>query len=104
MENKVYRLQYLPLFQQDLMEAVNYISMVLKNPDAALKLIDNVETAILERLNNPASFEPYRSVKKRRYNYYRIYIGNYVVYYVLNDNVMEVRRFLYGSRDTDRLL
>lgn len=59
MENKSYQLRYLPLFEQDLISTVNYITNVLKNEDAALRLIDDV---------------------------------------------MEVRRLMYGARDTDRHL
>ena len=103
MENKSYQLRYLPLFEQDLISTANYITNVLKNEDAALRLIDDVETAILERLNNPVAFEPYRSAKKRDYPYYRIYVRNYVIYYVVIGDVMEVRRLMYGARDTDRL-
>ncbi len=94
----------MPLFEQDFMQTASYITNVLKNPDAAEKLVDDVETAILERLNNPLVFEPYPSVKKRKYPYYRIYVRNYVIYYVVIGDVMEVRRFLYGARDTERYL
>ena len=76
----------------------------MKNEDAALRLIDDVESAILERLDNPVAFEPYRSAKKRDHPYYRIYVRNYVVYYVVIGDVMEVRRLIYGARDTDRHL
>ena len=69
MENKSYQLRYLPIF----------------------------ETAILKRLENPLAFEPYRSAKRREYPYYRIYVRNYVVYYVVIGNVMEVRRLIYKS-------
>ena len=79
MENKSYQLRYLPLFEQDLISTANYITNVFKNEDAALRLIDDVETAILERLNNPVAFEPYRSAKKRNCPYYRIYVRNYVI-------------------------
>lgn len=104
MENKTYELRYLPLFEQDLLKAVSYITNVLKNPQAADQLLDDEEQAILERLNNPVAFEPYRFAKKRPYHYYRIYVRNYVVYYVVIDNIMEVRSFLYGARDMDKLL
>lgn len=104
MENKKYQLCYLPLFEQDLMDATGYISNVLKNPDAAMRLVDDVERAILERLENPLSFESYRSSKKRPHPYYRIYVRNYVIYYVVIGDVMEVRRFMYGARDTDKYL
>lgn len=76
----------------------------MKNEDAALRLIDDAETAILERLNNPVAFESHCSVKKRDYPYYRIYVRNYVIYYVVIDDVMEVRRLMYGARDMDRHL
>ena len=90
MENKIYHLRYLPIFEQDLISTASYITNVLKNEDAALRLIDDVEAAILERLNNPLAFEPYVSAKKRDYPYYRIYVRNYVIYYVVIDDVMEV--------------
>ena len=70
MEDRKYRLRYLPLFEQDLERAVLYIANVLRNPDAAFNLVDDVEAAILERLDYPLSFEPYPSTKKRKYPYY----------------------------------
>ena len=76
MENKIYHLRYLPIFEQDLISTASYITNVLKNEDAALRLIDDIEDAILERLNNPVAFEPYVSAKKRDYPYYRIYVRN----------------------------
>lgn len=57
MENKSYKLRYLPLFEQDLISTASYITNVLKNEDAAIRLVDDVEAAILERLNNPIAFE-----------------------------------------------
>lgn len=53
--NKSYQLRYLPIFEQDLIDTANYITNVLKNEDAALRLIDAVEASILERLNNPVA-------------------------------------------------
>lgn len=103
MKNEKYKLRYLPLFEQDLIQTVSYITNVLKNTDAAEKLVNDVEDAIQERLEYPLAFEPFPS-KKRDYPYYRIYIRNYVIYYVVIGDVMEVRRFLYGARDTNRYL
>ena len=96
-------MRYLPLFEQDLIQTVSYITNVLKNTDAAEKLVNDVEDAIQERLEYSLAFEPFPS-KKRDYPYYRIYVRNYVIYYVVIGDVMEVRRFLYGARDTNRYL
>lgn len=40
MQDKIYKLRYLPLFEQDLLDTVNYISKVLKNEEAAMRLIE----------------------------------------------------------------
>ena len=101
---KNYKLRYLPLFERDLSEAAVYISDVLNNPQAAEKLVDEVERAILERQKMPLSFEPYRSAKPREHDYYRIYVGNYTVFYVVIGDVIEVRRFIYSARDIERLI
>ena len=96
-------MRYLPLFEQDLIQTISYITNVLKDTDAAEKLVNDIEDAIQERLEYPLAFEPFPS-KKRDYPYYRIYVRNYVIYYVVIGDVMEVRRFLYGARDTNRYL
>ena len=109
MLSKEYRLSYLPLFYEDLDEKTTYIAETLKNPKAASDLLDKVEAAIMERLPVAESFEPYHSVRERRYTYYRIYVDNYTIYYVVidddpNNPVMEVRRFLYNGQNRDELL
>ena len=43
MENKSYQLRYLPIFETDLLSTVNYITNVLKNEDAADRLVDDIE-------------------------------------------------------------
>ena len=109
MLSKKYRLSYLPLFYEDLDEKITYIAEVLRNPKAANDLLDKVEAAIMERLPVAESFEPYHSIRERKYPYYRIYVDNYVIYYVVisdnpDDLIMEVRRFLYNGQNRDELL
>ena len=109
MFSKKYRLSYLPLFYEDLDEKVTYIAEKLKNPKAANVFLDKVESAIMERLPVAESFEPYYSVRERRYSYYRIYVDNYIIYYVVIDDdphdlVMEVRRFLYNGQNRDNMV
>ncbi len=109
MFSKKYRLSYLPLFYDDLDEKVTYITEKLNNPKAANDLLDKVESAIMERLPVAESFEPYHSVRERRYSYYRIYVDNYIIYYVVIDDdpkdlVMEVRRFLYNGQNRSNMV
>lgn len=99
MEDKHYKLRFLPLFEEDLNEIVDYIVDRLQNPAAAENLVKLVQGAIQERLPHAEAFEPYRSAKERQYPYYRIYVRNYVIFYVVIDDVMEVRRILYNRRN-----
>ena len=108
MPNSKYKLRYLPLFYEDLNEKVEYIAFEKLNPTAAIKLVDAVEAAILERLPIAESFETYPSLFERKHPYYRIYVDNFIVFYVIIDaeggQIMEVRRFLYKGQDRDSMI
>lgn len=99
MNEKKYKLRILPLFEYDLNEIVDYISLMLKNPTAANKLVDDVERAICDRLSCAQSFEPYRTLEEHPHPYYRIQVRNFSVFYVVIDDTMEVRRIIYSRRD-----
>ena len=99
MLGEAYALEYLPLFDEELAAAVRYIAIELANPDAAAKLVDDVESAITNRRFAPEAFEPVHSEKDREHPYYRIAVGNYLVLYCVIDKVMEVRRFVYAPSD-----
>ena len=87
MNEKHYDLRFLPLFEDDLNEIVDYITYRLRNPAAA------------ERLPCAESFEPFHSARERQYPYYRIQVRNFTVFYVVIGNIMEVRRILYNRRN-----
>lgn len=101
---KKYKLSFLPLFEEDLNEIVDYITTDLQNPSAADRLVDDIESAIRNRLEAPLSYAPFHSSKKRLHPYYRINVRNFSVFYVVIDDTMEVRRVLYSKRDLDNLL
>ena len=99
MHSGKFRLEAAPLFGMELEQALNYIETQLSNPAAADKLQADVETAVRERLSAPTSFEPVASRVDREHPYYRIYVGNYIVFYCVIGNVMELRRFIYKGRN-----
>ena len=102
--DKEYTLNYLPQFEHDLAAARDYIAFTLQNPEAALRLVEDAEKAVLKRLNNPLSFQPYPSIRKRKLPYYRINVRNFSIFYVVIGNVMEVRRFVYNKRNLPEIL
>ncbi len=104
MDEKRYKLRFLPLFAEDLDAITDDISMRLHNPDAARALLDAIQAAINARTTCAEAFEPYPSLRERRYPYYRIYVKNYIIFYVVIGDVMEVRRILYSRRNLRQIL
>ena len=104
MLNDSYELRILPLFEDDLNGIVDYIAFTLCNPVAAENLVDSVEKAVYERLKCPEAFEPYHSAKERACPYYTINVKNYLIFYVVIGNVMELRRILYSRRNWQTLI
>ena len=99
MNGKQYKLSILPLFEDDLNEIVDYITYRLKNLIAAENFVDEVEKAIYDRLSCAEAFEQYHSARERKYPYYQISVRNYIIFYVVIGDTMEVRRILYSRRN-----
>ena len=104
MDTNEYRLVFLPTFEKDMNQTVDYIAGTLNNPEAADRLLDDVLHAINERLKCPKAFEPWKSERERELDYYRIYVRHYTVFYVVYNDIMEVRRFLYTPSNWKRKL
>ena len=100
---KKYEIKYLPLFYKDLDQITDYIMYKLNNEIAANNFVNELEKEINKRANNPVSYEKYISIRKRKYTYYKIYIKNYIVFYTVKDNIMEVRRILYSKRNFNKV-
>ena len=93
-----FTLEYSPQFYDEISEAVRYITFRLRNPDAAQRLRDDAERAILNCLNAPLPFAPYYTDPDTGDVYYRINVRNFSIYYVVIGYVMEVRWFRYSRR------
>lgn len=92
-----YILDIRPSFIEELDETVGYIERKFKNYQAADDLVEKVYAAIDARLFAPESFQPCYKEPDVKQPYYRIGVGNFEIYYIVHDNVMEVRWFRYGK-------
>ena len=105
-ENKVYKLEYLPVARQDLIDIVLYISQELQNPDAANrlaeKLIETAEKALIFPYGNPS----YHPIKPLRHEYRKAIVQNYLMFYWIDEEkkLVTVVRVLYAKRNYDQLL
>jgi len=98
------RIRALPQFEKDLENASKYISEVLCNEAAANILIEEIKDAIVKRSSFPLLFRPYPLKKRPKDAYYPIYVRNYIIFYVVIGDVMEIRRLLYKRRKISRIL
>ncbi len=102
------RIRYTSLFSEDLDDTAYYIANNLKNPDAAERFLRKIENAVEERSHNPCIGAVYAESLENGLPYYRIIVGNFIVFYVVlideDEIVMEVRRVLYGRRNISLLI
>ena len=101
---KRYKIKYKSAFYKDLISISNYIKNELQNEIAANNLVDLVEEEIIKRAKNPIIYEQYESNINSTERYYKIHIKNYIVFYVVYDDIMEVRRIMYNRRNFTSLL
>lgn len=104
MAKNKYSIKYLPSFSDELNEIVYYIAFILKNKNAAERFLDNVYYAIEKRSENPESYETYKGKFDMKYDWYRIYVGNFTVFYTIRNNIMEISHILYSARNFDALI
>ena len=97
----MYKAKLLPTARKDLRRITNYIANVLKNPVAS----KNFRKAIGEKLDMlekfPLSCAEYQLEQPVELeNVYRMaVVKNYAIFYVLNDDTVEIHRILYAKMD-----
>ena len=96
-----YALDIRPTFVDELDRVVAYIEQHLQNPVAADKLIEDVFAAIDSTLDHPLVTAPRYRPPDVQQPYYAIQVGNYTVYYIVHDHIMEVRWFRYSRSIRD---
>ena len=101
MLGETYTLDIRPTFVDELDRAAAYIEQNLSNPVAADKLVADTFAAIDQMLAHPLITAPRYRPPDVQQPYYAIQVGNYTVYYIVHDHVMEVRWFRYSRSTRD---
>ena len=104
MESKKYTIVYLPKFIKQFNSILDYIANQLKNKIAADSLYKEVVTQIEKRSKSPISFEIFKNTKNKNVNWYKIQVKSFTIFYVVNNNCMEVSRIYYSRRNFDKLI
>jgi len=90
--------------EEDILSTAKYIADTLKAPKAANNLLDEIEKHEDELKKNPHIYplvsDEYLAEKGIRF----VLIKNYMLFFTINDDVVDVIRFLYGRRDWKNIL
>jgi len=96
--------KFMPLAEQDLNDIFDYISLELSLPQAAENLIDKIQSAVEKTCEFPYS-RPLLSDKLLAKKGYRmIIVGNFNLFYVIENQAIVIQRVLYGRRNYREIL
>src|SRR5665648_1293797 len=100
MKNK-YPIEYLPIAEKDLIEILEYVQ--IDNHTAALQLLDEIDKAISDLAYLPYMGYIPKDQRLIQLSYRNLVVENYLVFYVVLDEIVEIRRLLHRKRKYDFL-
>ena len=101
----MYKLEYLPVAQRDMVEIVRYISGELQNPTAAARLAMELVNAAESVLTFPYALPSYQPIRSLKREYRKILVQNFLMFYWVDEKkLVTVARVVYAKRDISRLL
>jgi toxin ParE1/3/4 len=97
MSKKKYSVLIYPTANNDLLEIRDYFENKLKISanDLFEKFFSEIDTLETNPLIHPLVKDPYLS----QIGYRMIPIDNFLVFYIIVDNTIQIHRFIYGRRD-----
>ena len=104
--SRLYKLEYLPSAQEDIVEIARYIGKELRNPGAALHLTDQFIEAAESTCSMPYLYPVYFPVRPLKHEYRKILVGNYLMFYWVEEatNTVTIARAIYAKRDLTQAL
>ena len=100
MANNKYSIRYTPTFVKQFNNILSYFIQKLNNKIAA----ENFYNEVIQEIENRSINPEYIGNKKRKNAYYRIYVKNYTIFYVVINHTMEIRRILYSKRNFEKYI
>lgn len=101
---KKYDIEYSKEAKQDLIGIKQYIKYNLQEPETAQKLIFKIREEISNLKNNPEIYSVIDDDIIRKQEIRKLIIDNYIVFYRIKNNNIEIVRIMYGRRNWINLL
>lgn len=95
------RLVWRPRAQVDRESIALYLGFECGNPQAAHKIISEIDKALEQACDLPEIGKPFLHNALERYGYRQLIVGSYTVFYTHDENELTVRRVLHQHRSID---
>ena len=92
----------LPSAQKDLLEVVEYVNTL--SPQAALRLYDEIVNGIGSLTKLPERCGLLKTPELRLKGYRALQVDKYTVFFVIIDDVVQIRRILFSKRQFESIL
>ena len=93
-----------PLAERDLDGILDYIARELTSPQAAEHLIDKIQSAVEQVCAFPLSRPLLNNPLLRKKGYRLLIVDSFNLFYVIEENIVVIRRVLHGKRNFECLL
>ena len=92
--------------ENDLAGIVRYISNQLNAPATAVKMVDEIEKAIINLAYMPKRCAPITDERLALKGYRKLQIKNYIAFFTIDESDMtvQIKRILYAARDWRNIL
>ncbi len=98
------KIRYLPIAQKDLQDIIFYFLDNLKSSKAAMDFIETLDNAILRLKQYPYSCKLYQSQKPLEFEYRFLPVNNYLVFYIVTENIIEIHRIVYAKMNLGKII
>ena len=103
MTNK-FTLKIFPLAKLDMEQIFNYIAIELSNPAAAIKQINDFESAFKNICDFPESCPYINNEYVKDKSLRKLVVNNYIAFYRIKNNEIQLIRVLYSMRNYEQLI
>ena len=104
MENNKYQLKIFPLARLDMEQIFEHISVELCNPTAAIDQINDFEKAFENVCAFPESCPYINNEYVKDKSLRKLIVNNYIAFYRIRNDEIQVVRVLYGMRNYESFL
>lgn len=97
-----YTIRYLKTAENDLDEIFDYV--LSDSPTAAVSILDQFDASISKLAQNPELGVVPKDDRLKNLGYRMLIIGKYLVFYVLKEKTVQIRRIIHGARQYSHLI